>query len=306
MDRFKEIFSLDNLKSKIGPLPVWAWGLILGLAVVFIYYVFIRGRGTSEETVGTPSGTLPGDPNAPTDQELSDQFDSIYDALAKPPDSAPAPPTTTGSGGSNSSGGGGGFFSVSSPYTQPSIQLPAASVVPNKPLQTQSSVGAISAYSPPAQRIPNTSVAEAQRSGYGRVIALAQETAKIPFFGPAWAGAQLVVGSAVYGNQQLASFLFQPTPASYFDRVPSASSTTQRRASGGIIGAPTTPGNPTQQTHVPVSPGQIVADFTASSGTPSAPAPSAPKPAAAKPAPKPAPKPVPKPVPISPGQKVAF
>lgn len=48
-----------NLKKKVGPLPVWAWGLIFG---VVGYYVYVRSRSTATTGISPTDAVL--DPNA--------------------------------------------------------------------------------------------------------------------------------------------------------------------------------------------------------------------------------------------------
>jgi hypothetical protein len=50
-----------NLKKKIGPLPVWAWGVILGVGAYFLYERYRAGSAASSSSDGT-TGIL--DPNA--------------------------------------------------------------------------------------------------------------------------------------------------------------------------------------------------------------------------------------------------
>ena len=50
-----------DLKKKIGPLPVWAWGLILGVVGYFAYERYSAGSSSSSGTAST-TGIL--DPNA--------------------------------------------------------------------------------------------------------------------------------------------------------------------------------------------------------------------------------------------------
>jgi hypothetical protein len=50
-----------NLQKKVGPLPVWAWGLILGIGV---YYLYRRNKQNQQATTATTSNPGVLDPNA--------------------------------------------------------------------------------------------------------------------------------------------------------------------------------------------------------------------------------------------------
>lgn len=51
-----------NLTKKLGPLPIWAWGLILGVGGYFVYSRYASGSSSSSSSTSPVSGVL--DPNA--------------------------------------------------------------------------------------------------------------------------------------------------------------------------------------------------------------------------------------------------
>lgn len=71
----------ERLKAKVGPLPVWAWGLIAGGLFTVWYWVSNRGEGTATEggvvetdgTVGTPSGDFSTVPVVPNEDPVEDE-----------------------------------------------------------------------------------------------------------------------------------------------------------------------------------------------------------------------------------------
>lgn len=75
-------FDMAALKSKAGPLPVWAWAVVVGLILALIMY-YIRGRAqVNKVTPSTdPNATVSTDPYsafanyaaAPTTQPVTDQ-----------------------------------------------------------------------------------------------------------------------------------------------------------------------------------------------------------------------------------------
>lgn len=85
---------LAALKSKAGPLPVWAWSLIVGLVLAIgIYYV--RGKSQINNANIDPTAQVPTDPyaafanysaaptTAPTDQGSSGSYETNQSWLAK-------------------------------------------------------------------------------------------------------------------------------------------------------------------------------------------------------------------------------
>lgn len=116
----KELFNLDRFKQKLGPLPVWAWGLIIGVIAVLIYYIWSSKKGA----VDVPVGATPEDANFAAADKQQNAADAGYasyiaaldkaqaelDATAPAPAPASAAPTSTYentySGGGYSGGGG--------------------------------------------------------------------------------------------------------------------------------------------------------------------------------------------------------
>lgn len=72
----------ERLKAKVGPLPVWAWGLLAGGAFTIWYWVSQRNAGTSTDsgvvddetgTVAPPSGDFGTVPIVPNDDPVQDE-----------------------------------------------------------------------------------------------------------------------------------------------------------------------------------------------------------------------------------------
>jgi hypothetical protein len=73
----------ERLKAKVGPLPVWPWGLLAGgLFTVWYWVSNARGGGTATDsgvvdetdgTVGTPSGDFSTVPVVPNDDPVQDE-----------------------------------------------------------------------------------------------------------------------------------------------------------------------------------------------------------------------------------------
>jgi len=317
MDNFRDIFSLDNLKSKIGPLPVWAWGLILGLAVVFVYYVFLKKRGADSGTTATTvSSTAPTDPNstAAADQQAG-YFDNLYNQLAKVPDATSSTPASSGS----ASGGYGGGYSYA--YESPGQPVPPASITGVALPQTVGTIGGKT----PAKTYPIPGGGSDSKPfnwfGSNNILGslgwVVDQNAKSQQalnqqLGNVIGGAGAGIGWVVQQNQKSADSFYQGIGGMVNDfgnAVFGASAKTAADIVSLTKQPPpvTTPGNPFEQTHVPVSPGQKIADTTYSSGTPSKSAGTVATPARkSAPAPTPVSAPAQKKIAVSPGQKVAF
>lgn len=81
-----------NLTAKIGPLPAWAWGAIVGLGLVGFLYLHGRSSAaSSSDTAGDPTGTA----QDATDLGNAPDFAGPTSGLGTGTDSfQPAPPAS--------------------------------------------------------------------------------------------------------------------------------------------------------------------------------------------------------------------
>jgi len=57
--------NLDTIKEKVGPLPIWAWGVIVGVILLGVYYLFQRNK-----TLKSNSGVVTPDVYTGADSSL--------------------------------------------------------------------------------------------------------------------------------------------------------------------------------------------------------------------------------------------
>lgn len=105
MDGLKSLFDLDRYKQKLGPLPIWAWGLIIGVLVVAGYYLW-QSRSKGPAAVGTNAEDAWGDAEA----DLDDATGAIGDWDSAIDDWDTDVPGIDGGATSNSGSDGGGFM----------------------------------------------------------------------------------------------------------------------------------------------------------------------------------------------------
>lgn len=81
-----------NVKEKLGPLPIWAWGLIFGAAALAFYYIYARGRSNDSGSVPGPTTDIGyvtkglGD-NEPSEPEVATNDGWLADASRRVADS---------------------------------------------------------------------------------------------------------------------------------------------------------------------------------------------------------------------------
>lgn len=275
MNRFREIFSKENLTSKLAGLPVWAWGLILGLVAVFVYYMFLRKKDNT--SVSSDDITKQTDSNTSDVDSLSSGLDDLYAGLAALPTSDPNNKDTEKPAVSSTpSSGGGGGYSYYQPPAAPSPANPKS--INDIPLNTPASIGGY-----PPRRTSGGSF------GYPETITQKPKNNDIwnPFQGLVDAANGMLglgIDTAVNVNKGINNFFNPPKPPQPVQ---------------------TKPADPIYQTHIPLVGSAPVADISYASGTPSkqVPATAASK---AKPTPKAVTTPSQVKVTKSPGQKVAF
>lgn len=82
---------IENLKSKLGPLPIWAWGVIVGVAGLLGYYLFNRNKDikstantvTPDVYAGADSGLGLAYPSGQVTSVISDGVETNQSWIAK-------------------------------------------------------------------------------------------------------------------------------------------------------------------------------------------------------------------------------